>query len=170
MPATKSATRSTTGGRSKARTKARSGPRSSGASSRRGGKKAGPSARKRAGRTTRGGRVAKTLSAITGSADAVMKSVRSERFTSGVAQLRDRVASIAHDGPKALEAARAKVATATRDLLAWGKKHPVKTAAAAAAMLAASGLIYSTMRPGGALAPTAGKRSARKTKPTGESV
>ncbi|HYE08093.1 MAG TPA: hypothetical protein VEL07_21440 [Planctomycetota bacterium] len=155
MPTTK-ATRSPTGTRGKKRSNARAG----GASTPRRAKTPRRAAAKRGG--ARGGRVANTLSAIAGSASAVMNSVNRERFTSGVAQLKDGLSSAAQVGPKALKQASAKVATATRDLVKWGKKHPVKSAAAATAMLAASGLIYAAMRPGGPLAASTRGTTARK--------
>ncbi len=49
-------------------------------------------------------------------------------------------------GPKLLEIASDKAEDATEKLIAWAKKHPIKTAAAAAALFAATKLIQAAMR------------------------
>jgi hypothetical protein len=49
-------------------------------------------------------------------------------------------------GPEYLEKALKKTNLATAKLLKWSKKHPLKTAAAAAALVGVSAFLYSTMQ------------------------
>jgi hypothetical protein len=51
----------------------------------------------------------------------------------------------AQEGPGYLERSRERIAGMTQQLVAWGKEHPVRTAVAAAALIAASGLLYQAM-------------------------
>jgi hypothetical protein len=49
-------------------------------------------------------------------------------------------------GPEYLEKALKQTNVATAKLLKWSKKHPIKTAAAAAALVGVSAFLYSTMK------------------------
>ncbi len=87
-----------------------------------------------------------SLSSIAGSIGSLLTAAVSGRLNNVLMEVKDRVASmVAEDAPKALEEAQRKVVKATGDLVEWGKEHPVKAAAAAAALIAASTFIYSTI-------------------------
>jgi hypothetical protein len=48
-------------------------------------------------------------------------------------------------GQEYLESARERITEATAKVVKWGKEHPVKTVAAAAALIAVSGFLYATL-------------------------
>lgn len=82
---------------------------------------------------------------------ATLKSTFSDAVSSGlddtVAAIRESASERAIEvGPKVLEIASQKAATAGAAMVAWGKKHPVKTAAAAAALLLAAKLMQTAMK------------------------
>jgi hypothetical protein len=86
-------------------------------------------------------------------------------ITSGLASsfeaLRDKVSdTVTENGEEYLKDGVQKIARSTKDLVAWGKKHPLKTAAAVAALLAVSGFLVHVVRSKGG-ASTAPKRKAR---------
>jgi hypothetical protein len=56
-------------------------------------------------------------------------------------------AKITEHGPVYMKKASAKVAKTTDELMAWAKDHPVKTAAAVAALVAAAALLRAAMKP-----------------------
>ena len=48
-------------------------------------------------------------------------------------------------GQEYLESARDRIQDATTKVVKWGKEHPVKTVAAAAALIAVAGFLYATL-------------------------
>jgi hypothetical protein len=87
------------------------------------------------------------LQSIVGSIGTLLTTATSGRLNEVLLELKDRVSSIVvDDGPKILKDAKKKLVKAADDLLEWGKEHPVKTAAAAASLIAVSTFLYSTMK------------------------
>ena len=74
-------------------------------------------------------------------------SVVGDSLSESVSNLRDKVSEqVAVHGAEYLESARDRISEVTRDVVTWGKKHPVKTVAAAAALIAVSGFLYATLQ------------------------
>jgi hypothetical protein len=74
-----------------------------------------------------------------------------EMVGSGVHSAIAAIEEIVHEklqnkGPQVLDKALKETNKATHKLIKWSKKHPVKTAAAAAALIGVSAFIYSTMK------------------------
>jgi len=69
-----------------------------------------------------------------------------DNLSESVANLKTRVAEqVTIHGQEYLESARERITEATDKVIEWGKKHPVKTVAAAAALIAVSGFLYATL-------------------------
>lgn len=63
-----------------------------------------------------------------------------------VSNLKSKVTEqVSIHGQEYLDSARERITDATSQVFEWGKKHPVKTVAAAAALIAVSGFLYATM-------------------------
>jgi hypothetical protein len=72
--------------------------------------------------------------------------VMGDNLSSSVTQIKDQVTDqVAVHGVEYLEGARERIAEATDKVVSWGKKHPVKMVAAAAALIAVSGFLYATL-------------------------
>lgn len=73
-------------------------------------------------------------------------SVMSDSLSESVANLKSKVTEqVSIHGQEYLESARERITEATTKVVEWGKKHPVKTVAAAAALIAVSGFLYATL-------------------------
>jgi hypothetical protein len=69
-----------------------------------------------------------------------------DNLSESVSHLKNRVTEqVAIHGEEYLESARHRITEATDKVIEWGKKHPVKTVAAAAALIAVSGFLYATL-------------------------
>ena len=63
-----------------------------------------------------------------------------------VDSMKERVSEqVAAHGERYLNEAGKRISEATEKMVKWGKKNPIKTAAAAAALIAVSTFLYSTM-------------------------
>lgn len=63
-----------------------------------------------------------------------------------VSNLKDKVTEqVSIHGQEYLESARERITDATQKVVKWGKEHPVKTVAAAAALIAVAGFLYATL-------------------------
>lgn len=70
----------------------------------------------------------------------------SDSLSESVSNLKTKVADqVAIHGEEYLESAHERITEITSKVVAWGKKHPVKTVAAAAALIAVSGFLYATL-------------------------
>ena len=79
------------------------------------------------------------------------KAMLEELVGSGVHSAVEAIEEIVHEklqktGPQVLDKALAEANKATTKLITWSKKHPVKTAAAAAALIGVTAFIYSTIK------------------------
>lgn len=73
-------------------------------------------------------------------------SVMGDSLTETVANIKSKVSEqVAIHGAEYLDSARERISEATTKVVTWGKKHPVKTVAAAAALIAVSGFLYATL-------------------------
>lgn len=72
--------------------------------------------------------------------------VVSDSLSESVSNLQSKVAEqVSIHGEEYLESARDRITEATTKVVEWGRKHPVKTVAAAAALIAVSGFLYATL-------------------------
>ncbi len=72
----------------------------------------------------------------------VMGSSLSETVNNMKSKVADQVSI---HGEEYLDSAREHISEITAKVVEWGKKHPVKTVAAAAALVAVSGFLYATL-------------------------
>lgn len=69
-----------------------------------------------------------------------------DSLSESVSNLKSKVTEqVAIHGQEYLESARERITEVTSQVVEWGKKHPVKTVAAAAALIAVSGFLYATL-------------------------
>lgn len=69
-----------------------------------------------------------------------------DSLSESVSNLKNKVTEqVSIHGQEYLESARDRITDATSQVVKWGKKHPVKTVAAAAALIAVSGFLYATL-------------------------
>ena len=69
-----------------------------------------------------------------------------DSLAESVSNLKSKVTEqVSIHGQEYLDSARERITDATAQVFEWGKKHPVKTVAAAAALIAVSGFLYATM-------------------------
>lgn len=69
-----------------------------------------------------------------------------DSLSESVSNLKSKVTEqVSIHGQEYLESARERITEATSQVVEWGKKHPVKTVAAAAALIAVSGFLYATL-------------------------
>ncbi|MBA3697393.1 MAG: hypothetical protein H0W78_00805 [Planctomycetes bacterium] len=69
-----------------------------------------------------------------------------DSLSESVSNLKSKVADqVAIHGEEYLESAHESITDITSKVVAWGKKHPVKTVAAAAALIAVSSFLYATL-------------------------
>lgn len=86
--------------------------------------------------------------------------VMGDSLSDTVSNLKSKVADqVAVHGEEYLDSAREHISEATAKVVEWGKKHPVKTVAAAAALIAVSGFLYATLN--GKAGMMAAKASAK---------
>ena len=72
--------------------------------------------------------------------------VVSDSLSESVSNLKSKVTEqVSIHGEEYLESARERITEATTKVVEWGRKHPVKTVAAAAALIAVSGFLYATL-------------------------
>lgn len=72
--------------------------------------------------------------------------VVSDSLSESVANLKSKVSEqVSIHGEEYLDSARERITEATAKVVEWGRKHPVKTVAAAAALIAVSGFLYATL-------------------------
>ncbi len=73
-------------------------------------------------------------------------SVVGDSLSDSVSNLKSKVSEqVSIHGQEYLESARERITDATTQIVEWGKKHPVKTVAAAAALIAVSGFLFATL-------------------------
>lgn len=76
----------------------------------------------------------------------LMGNVVGDSLTETVSNIKNKVAEqVEIHGSEYLESARERISEATAKVVKWGKEHPVKTVAAAAALIAGSALLYATL-------------------------
>lgn len=69
-----------------------------------------------------------------------------DSLSESVSNLKTKVTEqVSIHGQEYLESARERITEATTKVVKWGKEHPVKTVAAAAALIAVSGFLYATL-------------------------
>lgn len=69
-----------------------------------------------------------------------------DSLSESVSNLKNKVTEqVSIHGQEYLESARERITEATAKVVKWGKEHPVKTVAAAAALIAVSGFLYATL-------------------------
>jgi ElaB/YqjD/DUF883 family membrane-anchored ribosome-binding protein len=73
-------------------------------------------------------------------------SVVGDSLSESVSNLKNKVTEqVSIHGQEYLESARERITEATSKVVKWGKEHPVKTVAAAAALIAVTGFLYATL-------------------------
>jgi hypothetical protein len=103
------------------------------------------SARGGTGRT-RGGRGSSGKNSASSMVLQLVGGIVSDSLSESVSNLKTKVADqVAIHGEEYLESAHERITEITSKVVAWGKKHPVKTVAAAAALIAVSGFLYATL-------------------------
>lgn len=76
----------------------------------------------------------------------LVSGVMGDSLSEAVTNLKSKVSEqVAVHGEEYLDSAREHIGEAVTQLVTWGKKHPVKTVAAAAALIAVSGFLYATL-------------------------
>ena len=76
----------------------------------------------------------------------LVSGVMGDSLSDAVTNLKGKVSEqVAVHGEEYLDSAREHIGEAVTKLVTWGKKHPVKTVAAAAALIAVSGFLYATV-------------------------
>ena len=76
----------------------------------------------------------------------LVSGVMGDSLSEAVTNLKSKVSEqVAVHGEEYLDSAREHIGEAVKQLVSWGKKHPVKTVAAAAALIAVSGFLYATL-------------------------
>ncbi len=76
----------------------------------------------------------------------LVSGVMGDSLSDAVTNLKSKVSEqVAVHGEEYLDSAREHIGEAVTQLVTWGKKHPVKTVAAAAALIAVSGFLYATL-------------------------
>lgn len=69
-----------------------------------------------------------------------------DSLSESVSNLKNKVTEqVSIHGQEYLESARDHITDATAKVVKWGKEHPVKTVAAAAALIAVAGFLYATL-------------------------
>jgi hypothetical protein len=92
----------------------------------------------------------------------LVSSAMGDSLSDVVGNLKTKVAEqVTVHGDAYLDAAREHISDATAKVVEWGKKHPVKTVAAAAALVAVSGFLYATLNGKMGKMAQAGKASGR---------
>jgi ElaB/YqjD/DUF883 family membrane-anchored ribosome-binding protein len=73
-------------------------------------------------------------------------SVVGDSLSETVSNLKNKVTEqVEIHGQEYLETAHERITDATAKVVKWGKEHPVKTVAAAAALIAVAGFLYATL-------------------------
>lgn len=76
----------------------------------------------------------------------LVSGVMGDSLSDTVTNLKSKVSEqVAVHGEEYLDRAREHIGEAVTKLVTWGKKHPVKTVAAAAALIAVTGFLYATV-------------------------
>lgn len=111
--------------------------------------KSGGSRTRSGGGSGRGGSSGRGSSGKSSASSMVLQLVGgivSDSLSESVSNLKTKVADqVAIHGEEYLESAHERITEITSKVVAWGKKHPVKTVAAAAALIAVSGFLYATL-------------------------
>jgi hypothetical protein len=108
-------------------------------------------ARNQTNRRSMGGRksprrTANGQGSATGAVMAAVNEAVSSGLTDSLNAMKTRIGErISDNGEKYLNDASERINEVTAKVVKWGKEHPVKTAAAAAALIAVSTFLYSTL-------------------------